>query len=130
MLTQWQGENEKNEIEDIDEFHKKIDGHDLATFAFADFVFQGVDFSSVAEEQWNKYGIPVFSRNHFFRYNFKGAWFWGCTLPTYTSAEKLRAAGCFVWENLPDLPFKTFRAFMYRQEELKEVCVTKSPVEF
>jgi hypothetical protein len=39
-------------------------------------------------------------------------------LPTGVKPDILRSQGAVVLENPLDVPFKAFRAFMYRQEEL------------
>jgi hypothetical protein len=52
------------------------------------------------------------------RYNFCRAALWGCTLPDGVKPDILRSQGAVVLENPLDVPFKAFRAFMYRQEEL------------
>lgn len=41
-----------------------------------------------------------------------------CTHLSGVTSNDLKMKGCEVWENSRDLPFKLFRAFMYRQEEL------------
>lgn len=103
----FRGANEELEIEDYSEFLTKTQGKDLSNLSsYGDWIFQEVDFSAETKESWSKY-------------NFNGCWFWGCTLPTHTSANELRDKGAHVNVNPPDLPYKPFRAFMYRADELK-----------
>lgn len=103
------GANEELEIEDYAEFLSKVKDKDVSHLSsYGDWIFQEVDFSSETESSWEKY-------------NFSDCWFWGCTLPTHETAEALRRKGAQVNENPPDLPFKPFRAFMYRMDELVRV---------
>jgi hypothetical protein len=102
---------------------------DPKSLSFQGWNFQEVDFSSLDLQTFNSY-------------NWRGANFWGCTFPKGLivnclfvnfirspdfifrctskgiTSNDMKVKGCEVWENYPDLPFKLFRAFLYRQEEL------------
>jgi predicted Rossmann-fold nucleotide-binding protein len=105
----FRGANEELEIEDYAEFLLKTKDKDLSKLAiYGDWVFQEVDYSAETPQSWS-------------RYNFDGCWFWGCTLPSFTTAHELRVSGAHVNENPKYLPFKPFRAFMYTSGELDKV---------
>lgn len=101
----FKGSNEENEIETLDEFLTKVDGNEPASLDLSGWVFQAVDFSTLPAEQ-------------FLQFNFSRASLWGCVLPDGVNPNMLRAQGAVVLENPLDVPFKAFRGFMYRQEEL------------
>lgn len=104
------GSNEEYEIETLREFDEKIE-ETLAivgsreNIVFGGWIFQQVDFTPVPEEEFNEY-------------NFAGASFWGCTLPAYSSKQKLIESGADFLDQVEGIPFKAIRAHMYRQEEL------------
>jgi hypothetical protein len=84
---------------------KGVQAHDID---FSDWTMQQVDFSSMPQDEWESY-------------DFKGASFWGCTLPSYTSRADLERHGATVMEQLKGLPFLAIRAHMYKQAELNEI---------
>jgi predicted Rossmann-fold nucleotide-binding protein len=99
------GQNASDEIETLEEFLERVKDKDPKTLSLQGWNFQEVDFSSMDLQVFNSY-------------NWHGAVFWGCAFPKGISSNDMKLKGCEVWENHPDLPFKLFRAFMYRQEEL------------
>lgn len=67
-------------------------------------VIQGLDFSEL-DLDWT-------------RLNFKGAVFLGCYFPEEITIDYLIKQGAVVFPNLPDLPYKPYRATLYTREEL------------
>jgi predicted Rossmann-fold nucleotide-binding protein len=67
-------------------------------------VIQGLDFSEL-DLDWT-------------RLNFEGAVFLGCYFPEKITIDYLIQQGAVVFPNLPDLPFKPYRATLYSREEL------------
>jgi hypothetical protein len=55
----FKGANEDNEIETLDEFLAKVDGHEPAALSLSGWVFQAVDFSALPAAQFLQYAIPV-----------------------------------------------------------------------
>lgn len=104
IVASFAGANERYEIEDVEEFRNLIKGQDPKTLSLKGWVFQEVDLSQEKLDQ----------------FNFKGAFFLGCTLPEGVKENDLRAQGAHVMENSPFIPFKPFRAFMYTIEEIQE----------
>jgi hypothetical protein len=120
------GSNQEFEIETVNEFQKRVNEM-MESFIITDenptpllltfdgWDFQQVDFSAAqppfTPEQWNLF-------------DFKGASLFGCTLPNFVTADELRDQGAFVAEQPTHLPFKPYRAFMYKQEELGEIDST------
>jgi hypothetical protein len=84
---------------------KGINAHDID---FSDWTMQQVDFSSMLQAEWESF-------------DFRGASFWGCALPSYTSRTELERHGATVMEQLKGLPFLAIRAHMYRQDELNKI---------
>jgi len=54
-------------------------------------------------------------------YNWKGAVFLGCTFPRGITPTHVRSLECQVWENPTNVPYTTFRAFLYKSEELEVI---------
>lgn len=98
----FEGSNQPNEIETYEEF---LDVVKEGAEDLRGFVFQEVDFSK------------HMSKEEFWKYKWAGANFLGCKVPV--EDEELRKQGCVVFHNLPSLPFKPFRAFMYTQSEME-----------
>ena len=69
-------------------------------------VIQGLDFSEL-DLDWN-------------RLNFSGAVFLGCYFPEDITVDFLIQQGAVVFPNLPDLPYKPYRAELYTREELMQ----------
>jgi len=69
-------------------------------------VIQGLDFSDL-DLDWN-------------RLNFSGAVFLGCHFPKEVTVDFLIKQGAVVFPNLPDLPYKPYRAKLYSREELMQ----------
>lgn len=104
----FRGANEELEIEDYHEFLLKTRDKELSNLSqYGSWVFQEVDFTPESVDSWS-------------RYSFAGCWFWGCTLPSHTTADELRSQGAHVNENPFDLPYKPFRGFMYTSQELQD----------
>jgi hypothetical protein len=82
-----------------------VQAHDID---FSDWTLQQVDFTSMPQGEWESF-------------DFKGASFWGCALPSYTSRADLERHGATVMEQLKGLPFLAIRAHMYKQAELNEI---------
>eukprot|EP00611_Tribonema_gayanum_P026002 TRINITY_DN6079_c0_g1_i1.p1 TRINITY_DN6079_c0_g1~~TRINITY_DN6079_c0_g1_i1.p1 ORF type:complete len:537 (-),score=134.76 TRINITY_DN6079_c0_g1_i1:253-1755(-) len=114
LLQTFAGSNGAHEIETLREFHKQVDrelrenGNKRSSIDFSTWVFQQVDFTRVPAEEWAEY-------------NFKGASFWGCTLPQHASKDALEEQGANVMVQPEGLPFLAIRAHMYRQEELQDM---------
>jgi len=105
------GSNEFGEIETAAEFYRIVEGKEPSVVDLSCFTFTQVDLTDEKK-------LP---KKHWEAYKLEGASFYGCKLPKYTNAEQLRQRGAFVQEEPEGFPFRVFRAFMYKQEELKKV---------
>lgn len=112
------GSNEEFEIETFKEFESRIEevlqklaaegreAEGRSAIDFEGWVFQQVDLRSVPSDEWAQY-------------NFRGASFWGCELPEFSSKAELESMGASVMTQPEGLPFIAIRARMYRQDELQ-----------
>jgi predicted Rossmann-fold nucleotide-binding protein len=107
MQAAFEGSNEDHEIETLDEFLERVADMDPNTLSLDGWTFQAVDFSPMTPERFNMF-------------NWKGANLWGCTFPEGISSQDVRRKDAVVLDNMGDVPFKSFRGFMYTQSELKE----------
>ena len=89
----FEGSNELNEIETIEEFLDKTAHLPAEQVVLAGWVFQGVDLSSIARDRWDRFSL-------------QRANFWGCTFPAGVEVESVRRRGARVLEEDPSLPFK------------------------
>lgn len=110
-MLAFEGANHGTEIETIEEFLRKIKKN-ISTphkIHLSGWVFQQVDFTTLDRVVFESMDVS-------------GAEFWGCTFPQYSDAHDIRIRGASVVVQQPlGLPFKPYRAFMYPQEELREV---------
>jgi len=107
----FEGSNAQGEVETIEEFllevrHHEIHDDDLSNMSFDGWVFTDIDFN-------DERVLPLWDK-----FNFSGAVFYGCEFPN--SVEEMQARGARVAMQLDGVPFKAFRSFMYRQDELEE----------
>mmetsp|Transcript_20875 Transcript_20875/g.25277 ORF Transcript_20875/g.25277 Transcript_20875/m.25277 type:complete len:447 (+) Transcript_20875:342-1682(+) len=107
----FKGSNEYGEIETAEEFYNIIKDKDASTVDLSCFTFTQVDLSNdekIRKEDWDKFQLA-------------GAAFYGCELPKFTNEDETRRRGAYVQSEPTGIPFKVFRAFMYKQEELQKI---------
>ena len=96
--------NSSNEIETVEEFLS------LEQAVFTGFVFQEVHFTELPADR------------PFESFSFAQCTFLGCEFPEKDVPRRLREnGGNMIMDNLPSLPFKPFRAFLYTQAELAKM---------